>query len=293
MTEPVFNNAEEAAQALAAAVNSDRNQGFASPEPVAETPEVNQPEQPDITGLPAEGSDEGSFTDLNVAIDALPDEARILVEQRFRQMQGDYTRKTQETAELRREAEQAIQFVQELETNPNFALQVHNEISQALEASGWTPQEAAQEASRQVEEAVEEGAGGMDSDDPIVQELEELKAWRAEQEAYQLQNEMENEFDRMDVAVRQAFPDFSEEDMSHVYALSYATGGDLEAAANAYKTETDRIVQNYLEKKTSVTAPAVPSTGGPAQQPPTEFDGLFDPRLESAAQRMLGEALGQ
>ena len=293
MTEPVFNNAEEAAQALAAAARQDQEAEFATRSPDSESAVGNQPEQIDATGTPAQEPE--PFTDINAALDALPDEARSIVEQRLAQMQGDYTRKTQEASELRREAEQAIQFVQELQTNPNFALQVHQEIAEALEASGFSPQEASEEAARQVTEAVSEGVGDLESDDPIVQELEELKAWRAEQEARQLQLEMENEFDRMDVAVRQAYPEFSEDDMSHVYALSYATGGDLESAAAAYKQEIDRIVQVYLDKKTSVTsgAPQIPSVGGPGQQPPEEFEGLFDPRLEAAAERMLGEALGQ
>lgn len=293
MTEPVFTNAEEAAQALAAAARQDAGEVVAPPESAPESVGANQPEQIDATGTPAQEPE--SFTDINAALDALPDEARVIVEQRLAQMQGDYTRKTQEASELRREAEQAIQFVQELQTNPNFALQVHQEIAEALEASGFSPQEASDEAARQVTEAVSEGVGDLESDDPIVQELEELKSWRAEQEARQLQLEMENEFDRMDVAVRQAYPDFSEDDMSHVYALSYATGGDLEAAASAYKQEIDRIVQVYLDKKTSVNsgAPQIPSVGGPGQQPPEEFEGLFDPRLEAAAERMLGEALGQ
>lgn len=293
MTEPVFNNAEEAAQALAEAGRQDDANRVAPVEPTPVTPEGNQPATPDATGLPAQEAPEtDSFTDVTAALDALPDEARAIVEHRLNQMQGDYTQKTQQIAGLRREAEQAIQFVQELETNPNFALQVHNEIAQALEQSGWTPQEASEEAARQVTEAASGSDGDFESDDPIVQELEELKTWRAEQESRQLQQEMENEFDRMDVAVRAANPNFSEQDMSHVYALSYATGGDLEAASEAYKQETERIVESYLAKKSAVTTPTVPSQGGSAQQPPQEFEGLFDPRLEAAANRMLGEALG-
>lgn len=292
MTEPVFTNMEEAAQALAAANREDAG-GQVAPEPtVTPDPVPNQPVTPDITGSPAEPE---GFTDYAAALEGLPDEARALVEQRLNQMQGDYTRKTQEVAEARREAEQAIQFVQELETNPNFALQVHNEIAQALESVGFSTEEANEEATRQVLGAVseEEGAGELESDDPIVRELNELKAWRAEQEAYQLQQEMENDFDRADVAVRQANPDFSEDDMSHVYALAYATGGDLEAAANAYKQETERIIQGYIAKKTGVTTPANPSVGASAQQPPEKFEDLLDPRLEAAALRMLEEGYGQ
>lgn len=292
MTEPVFTNAEEAAQALVNAVAEDAG-GQVAPEPtVTPNPEPNQSVTPDATGSPAEPE---GFTDYNAALDALPDEARVIVEHRLNQMQGDYTRKTQELAEQRREAEQAIQFVQELETNPSFALQVHNEIAQALESVGWSPEEAQQEATRQVVEATseDEGVEGVDSDDPLVRELNELKTWRAEQEARQLQLEMENEFDRMDVEVRQANPEFSEDDWSHVYALAYATGGDLNAAAGAYKQETERIIGNYISKKTGVTTPANPSTGASAQQPPEQFEDLLDPRLEAAALRMLEEGYGQ
>jgi hypothetical protein len=296
MSEPVFSNAEEAAQALAASVQADA-EGRVAPEPsVTPDPAENQPSVPDATGSPDEQPE--SFTDYQAAIDALPDESKAIVEARLAQMQGDYTRKTQEVAEQRREAEQAIQFVHELETNPNFALQVYNEIADALEQSGWSPQEASNEARRQVEEAVDTGnqpiESEIDPNDPIVQELNELKSWRAEMEEAQLYQEMENEFDRMDVAVRQSNPDFSEEDMSHVYALSYATGGDLLAAADAYKAETERIVSSYLEQKAKVSSgtPANLSPTGPAQQPPEGFDGLYDPRLNAAAERMLGESLG-
>lgn len=295
MPEPVFTNADQAAQALAAAARQDAEGGQPAPaEPV--TP--NQPEQPTTTGQPPQGEAPAtdSFTDLSAALEGIEDPVqRQLIETRFGQMQGDYTRKTQDLSREREEAQQAIQFVEALNSDPNFALRVRDEIQTALEASGFSEQEARAEANAQVQEAAQPGESGLEPDDPIVRELQELKEWRAETEARQLQQEMENEFDRMDVAVRQANPDLGEEDMAHVYALSYATGGDLFEAVNAYKQESQRILERYMAGKQGQvdSTPSTPSSSGSAQEQPSQFDGLFDPELMAAAQRMLSESLGQ
>jgi hypothetical protein len=293
MSEPTFTNADQAAQALAGAIEAD-NAGQASPA-VPEAPQA-QPNQPAAAGQPASQESPAqpdSFTDLDAALQALPDEAQHLVRERFNQMQGDYTRKTQEVSSLRQEAEQAIEFVQQLQSDPNFALEVRNEISTALEQAGYSPQEAEAEANRQVVEAAQ---GGDDEfGDPVAQKVQELEQKLAAWEAEQLTQQLENEFDRQDVAVRQSNPNWREEDMQHVYALSYATNGNLIQAAELYKKEQERLIADFLATKqtSSANTPSIPGTTGSAQQQPEQFESLLDPRLSRAAEAMLSEALNE
>jgi sulfite reductase alpha subunit-like flavoprotein len=290
MSEQTFTSADQAEAALAAALEAE-NSGQASPEaPVAPEVPANQPTP---VGQPAQESpaQPDSFTDLNAAIAELPEEAQHLVRERFNQMQGDYTRKTQEIAEVRREAEQAVQFVQQLQSDPSFALEVRNEIQSALEAAGYSPEEARQAANQEVAETQTQGLSN-ELGDPLEGKIQEIEQKLAAFEADQLTRELENEFDRQDVAVRQAHPDWAEEDMQHVYALSYATGGNLVQAAELYQKEHERMIAAYLEGKARVnsTAPATPGATGPAQPEPEKFDSLLDPRLQAAAERMLRES---
>jgi hypothetical protein len=296
MSEPTFTNADEAAAALAASIEAD-NSGQPSPV-VPEAPQSaeNQPvaeRQPASQESPAQ---QDSFTDLEAALQALPDEAQHVVRERFNQMQGDYTRKTQEVAAQRAEAEQAIQFVQQLQSDPNFALEVHRELATALEEAGYTASEAQAEASRQVAEAATPGEPTQgEFDDPVAAQVQELSERLAAFEAEQVTRELENEFDRQDVAVRQANPKWEEEDMQHVYALSYATQGNLIQAADLYKKEQERLIAAFLAQKEAVGSgtPDTPGATGSAQGQPEPFTDLMDPRLARAAERMLNESLNQ
>lgn len=273
-----FENMGDAAAALAAANATDE----ASQTPV----EANQPDAgiqstPDGTQAPETPE---SFT--SVGLDGLSEEQRGVVEQRLSEMQGDYTRKTQELAEQRAEAAQAIEFVQALQTNPDFALQVRDEISGALEASGYTPQEAQAEANRQVNEA----ASDFDEEpDPMQQKLDELLQWRDQQEQRQTQIELENELDRMDARLRQENPTWTDADMEDIYRLAYSTGGNLIEAGEQYRQLQQRLVGGYVEQKGHVQTQE-PGVTGSAQVPPEKFDSLLDPRLMQAAKRMLIEA---
>src|SRR5579864_4943829 len=117
-------NEEQAIQAL-----TDANNGI-----------ENQPQEP------VQNTDGQAQVDDQPRIDPnqleLPDDARSYLEQREREMQADYTRKTQEVAAQRREAEQALEFVNALNSDPNFALQVTQTLSQALQQQGYSVQEA-------------------------------------------------------------------------------------------------------------------------------------------------------
>jgi hypothetical protein len=290
---PEFTDMDQAAQALAAANRGESDGttfGTAENQPPATDPGTQEPPAQTAPDTP-EPTTPDSFTD--VRYDDLPDELQTILKEREAQMQGDYTRKTQEIASQRAEAEQAMEFIQNLQTDPDFALQVRDEISQALQAAGLSPAEANAEANRQVDDAqTPQPEAFADPDDAIRQELNELKQWREQQELFQEQQRYENELDRMDARIRQENPNYSEGDMKHIYAISYATGGNLLEAEKFYKDDQKRIIQAYIDSKDSAPAPE-PGSTGPAQTPPQEFDGLLDPRLMAAAQRRLAESLGE
>lgn len=118
----------------------DERGRFAAKEPAAEAPEGSadaakpadvqaepevQPAQAQPIELPARWTAE-----QKAEISKLPPEAQRIVADRYREMEGDYTRKTQEIAEFRRHAEPLLQAVQpfqqyltQIGTNPAQAVQ--------------------------------------------------------------------------------------------------------------------------------------------------------------------------
>src|SRR6478735_4440824 len=86
----------------------------------------SQPTEPVQTDTAAQADDQPRVDPASLN---LPPEAQAYLTQREREMQADYTRKTQEVAAQRREAEQAMEFVQALNTDPSFAYQVHESLT--------------------------------------------------------------------------------------------------------------------------------------------------------------------
>lgn len=103
-------------QEAAPANEQDQPQSENAPQPSEETPKAAEDQAQD-----------SSFTE-SYNPDELPEEARAAYESAYKRLQADYTRKTQEASQQRREAEQAMQFVSALR-NPTTQ-------AQALEALG-------------------------------------------------------------------------------------------------------------------------------------------------------------
>ena len=138
-----FSSFDQAAEALAAAVGGDAQSG--TPEstlgntpytPSAES--ANQPTQPDNTQGDQGTTQEQSFLDSrNIDLSQLDENSRNFLQAREREMQAAFTRKTQELAAQRAEAEQAMQFLNELNSNPEFAYQVQQRLSSELDQLGF------------------------------------------------------------------------------------------------------------------------------------------------------------
>jgi len=228
-----------------------------------------------------------SFTGFDPSL--LPED----MQQVYKSMQADYTRKTQEIAELRRGYEsfsdagvdpdvalQAIGFLQQLDNDPQFALEVaeairHNvgipDVAQTTDA--FTPD-------------VNNSYDGLPPS--LAQELEEMRTFRQEMMEVQAQQEVMAELEAMENTIRVSNPDYSDDDMEAIYSLAYATDGDLMAAQQQYHQIQQRMLSSYLKAKT-VPHGATPAPSAPSSTPGRSFGSLDD--AHAAAKEALRNIL--
>lgn len=283
-----FESFEQAAEALAAANGGDEGFSNAQPEtPVQPDPAVeNQPVTPEAPQ--GDQGQEATPATPKIDLDQLDPQVREFVQSREREMQADYTRKTQEVAEQRREAEQALQFIEALNTDPNFALQVHQTLSANLQSQGYSVDQANAIAAGQLEQ--ESGADEYE-DDPYMAKIQELEQWKQQQEYRIAEAEAAARIDTQLSAIRSENPSFKDEDLRDIISMGYAFGGDLMRASDAFKQITQRSVERYVGQKESVPASLnQPRSTGHAEIPPEGFRDLNDPNLEKAALRMLQDS---
>lgn len=251
-----------------------------TPDPVVET---NQP--PAVEQGETQAPDQSTETQVpasrEIDLSNLPEEARQFIAAREREMTADYTRKTQEAAQQRAEAEQALQFINALNTDPDFARQVYGVLAETLEA----------EQPEQSYYTDDEDPYAFEPDDPYAQKLQELESWKANLEREFEEARWNAHVDRQLAEVRSAHPDWSDDDINDVIGFGFATQGDLHKAAEHLEAIKNRTVSGYVESKSSVQAPAILPTGS-AQVPPEGFTGLDDKRLHQAALERIRAELG-
>jgi hypothetical protein len=274
-------NFDQAVEALTNAQNGIESVDTTPTEP------VNQPNESGVQATDALATPvvETPQIDLN----SLDPTVRSYVETREREMQADYTRKTQEVAAQRKEAEQALEFINALNTDPSFALQVHETLSQALQQQGYSVEQANAAANQQMQ-------GNADDlfVDPYMEKIQELENWKTAQEQRIREAEASARIESSIAAIRSDNPNYKDDDIKDILTMAFAYGGDVLQAANAYKTVTQRIVEGYVGQKESVPASLnQPSSTGHAEIPPEGFKSLNDPRLEEAARKMLAESGAQ
>lgn len=311
-----FENMEQAAAALAEAVSSP--EGSSAPvEAAQETqPAANQPVVEPTTISPTEGvqepqttpEEEGLLASRNIDLSELDDTSREWLQAREREMQSVMTQRTQEAAEARRQAEEATQFIQELNTNPFFAQQIVQNLSQQLQAAGFSPAQADAQALAQTQQVASQGQPDPNAqqydeygfeDDPYLSEIQKV-AQRQDRIDAMLQAQAENtriasleaQLNNQAAYIQSQNPDIGDADMGKIINMAYAHGGDLVAAAEEYKAIKEAAVQDWISRKGSAPGPSTPPAGGSAQAPPQKFEGLHDPRLEQAALQRLNSVLG-
>lgn len=235
-----------------------------------------------------------SFTSLDP--NSIPEELMPY----YKSMQADYTRKTQTLAEQRRAIEalegvdptmavQAVQFVDRLQSDPTFALEIHRGLTAALEQSGLMPHEAEQAATQIMQEEVNQNQMQFEQDSYEDPRLQELLEWKEQHEQRDLELQIQNALERQELAIRQSHPDYTDDDVNAIYQLAFAYAGDLNAANQVYQGIRDSFMSRYLEQKSSVPNSPPPATGyADAPQQLTNPNQIHD-----AATRRLIEAMNR
>ena len=245
-----------------------------------------------------------SFTGLDP--NSLPEDAKVF----YKSMQADYTRKMQELAEQRKAyegleqrggpqfANQAVDFINRLEQDPQFALQVHQQLSQNLQAQGLSVAQANQAATSQIDDFMSDDSDWEDTeawDDEeqvpavppeVTQRLETLQKRMDEMEEERRVMTIADELSRQTMYLRETDPSLSEDDLDRIYDLAVTTDGDLLAAHQKYDEMRNKMIANYLAKKSTISTPTVLPNGASGDEP-TEFTELNDPNLARHVENIL------
>lgn len=214
-----------------------------------------------------------------IDLSGLTEEQRLYLQAREREMQSHWTKKWQEAAELRRQAEDALQFIEALNTDPNFAAAVVQRLSENLGLANEAPETPSEEESY------------LEEEDPYRRELEDLKRWRDEWEYELAVAKAETDIDRQLADLKQQYPHWGDNEIRAVLHLGFSTGGDLYQAANILHETINQAMQSYMQNKSSVQAPSVlPSTAGsPA---PEDVTKASDKEVRDLVMQRLLASLG-
>lgn len=258
---------EQAVQALSEAGQAEF--GEQAPEPAPAPPEGEtqpaaevQPE-PEVAPQAEETFDGGKFNPDN-----LPPE----LQDGWKQLQAAFTQKTQELAAQRSQLDalgdpevlqQAVDLYGRI-SDPQNWVQLHSELTQAMQQYGMTPAEAqaaATEAMTQQQPAPQLDAEFDDPAlEPLARQLQETQA-RLDQMEYQRQEELMNqeaerqfvqavtELQKQEAAIRDAHPDWGDDKLAAAYELSSFYGGNLAQGAARLEQITSAERELYLRQK--------------------------------------------
>ena len=203
------------------------------------------------------------------------------MQQVYKSMQADYTRKTQEIAEARKMFEQfsengidpayaleAVGFIQRLDNDPAFAAEVASHLAPKSEH----PMAAQQPI---VEANPDNGESYDNLPAALQEELNQMRAFRQEMVEAQEQAQMISELESEEAQIRAQYPHYSDNDIEHIYSLAYATEGDLLAAQQLYHQMEKGMLNRYLQSK-NVPVGATSPNGMPASTPPSSFGSVDD-----------------
>lgn len=222
---------------------------------------------------------EESFTGFDPTV--LPDD----MQQVYKSMQADYTRKTQEIAEIRRqyeafsesgvdpnEAVQAAHLLSRLDSDPEFAREFTSVVNARLEEmglGGTTPQQMMTPSTEN------DDVSNSALPPELAQEIQEMRQFRQQMMEQQEQAAVREQLEAAESTIRATNPDYSDDDMDAIYNLAYSTNGDLFAAQQQYHAIQQRLLGSYLQAK-QVPHGATPAPGGPSSVPGKDFSNLDD-----------------
>lgn len=208
------------------------------------------------------------------------------MQQVYRSMQADYTRKTQEIADKRREYEafseagidpnealEAASLWQRMNNEPDFAKSISQEIQSRLEELGYDNDPVIADT------PVDSGYEGLPPE--VARELQEMRHFREEMVQQQQQQQVLQEIEAAEQTIRTTNPNYTDNDMDAIYSLAYSTNGDLMKAQEAYHHIQQNLLGSYLQAKT-VPHGATPAPGGPSSVPAKTFGSNLDEAHKAA-----------
>ena len=227
---------------------------------------------------------EESFTGLDPS--SLPEDLQLY----YKNMQADYTRKTQEIAEQRKQYQQlteygidpnyaleAVGFLQRLDDDPAFAADVARQLAPQQE-SPMTVQQPS-------EDSIPNDSGDYGNLSPSLQaELESMREFRSSFNEQQQEQAMLVELQQEETYIREQYPHYNDTDIENIYQVAHATDGDLLAAQEVYTSMEQSILNKYLQSKQIPQGLTSPS-GGPASVPGKSFANL-DEAHKAAMERL-------
>lgn len=254
--------------------------GSANLQPNPETSQVNEGQQSQI-----QDSTPSLLDEAKIDLTGLPEEQQVFLRQREREMQAQMTRRLQESTDARREAEQSLAFINALNSDPNFAFQVLNQIQGNLAAAGYEFDSA-----ESWEDQDEYGLGDQGPDPYVQQELAALRAQNEQIEQYFVEQQLASQLDAQLSQIKASHPEYGDAEMQAIIDMGYATGGNLIAAADQFAAVNDAVISRYLSNKASVNTPSpLPNTSG-VTQTSTGVEPKTDEELRAAAMERLRNA---
>lgn len=276
-----------------------------------QTPDVATSQEAPVQTTEAPAEDAG--WSLNIA--ELPAEVQPLA----KSLLGDYTRKTQEIAEARKQFEglgsiEELQQARELyETlqDPSSWPALHAEITRGLVQMGYSVADAQQVASDQITQAAEQPQAPvlpeLATEDPELKPYaDHIAAMRSEVQALQdelrqrteverqaqVRAAIEGELTRQENLIRGANPNYSDDDINAIYQRASYFNGNLIEAQKAFASDEARMLERYLGQKQAAGQVTIPAAGSGAVQTtqPTEIKTFDEAHAATMARlRQLGE----
>ena len=204
------------------------------------------------------------------------------MQQVYKSMQADYTRKTQEIAEARRqyeafsevgvdpdEANSILNLWKAMDSDPQVAAEFASAIQNRLQEVGY----ANQTPEVPVAPTVTDNVSYEGLPPALASELEEMRAFRTQMLEHQQQQEILGQLEASEQTIRTTNPHYSDDDISAIYDLAHSTDGDLLAAQERYHSIQQRMLGSYLQSK-QVPHGATPAPGGPSSVPGRSFESL-------------------
>lgn len=258
------------------------------PAPSVQPTEPVAPAEPVAPPAPEDTFDGGEFN---------PDLLDPSLQPGWRQLQGAFTRKTQELAEQRRELEslaqslggaypeamaQAMQLHSAVNDPANWPV-LYQELAGLMEANG-IPMPGVAPAQPVAPAAPPPVVPAAEVDDPelapLMERINALQAQldgfnaRAQEQAMIAQAEREHaqrvaQFEAQEHRIRELYPNYKEHDWESIYTRVPFFNGDLIAAQQSFEAERQRHVEAYLAGKQGAqgTPPFTPAAPVAPAQP--------------------------